>query len=413
LLAATICAEIALAPVAAAVFGRVTAAGLVLNFAAIPLMTITQLSALATLAADPIAPRVVRPAAALTHGAAHALVESARLVEIAPWLSRELPPPAWALVAAYYAAAVALLLPRRRRPAVAVLAASSALMMTAPASTVRGAVPSGPGLLRAVFLDVGQGDATLVTLPDGRALLVDAGGIPGTAFDVGSRVVAPALRLLGVRRLEELIVTHADPDHVGGALGVVRAFGPAVIREGAPVPPHQGLRALAGWAAGSGAAWRTVQAGDVDRIAGVEIRVLHPPMPDWERQRVRNDDSIVLELRFGEVSIVLPGDIGREPERSLAPRLALAPLVVLKAPHHGSATSSTAEFLQAAHPAVVVFSAGRENRFGHPAPAVVDRYRSRRAAIFRTDQEGAVLIETDGTTVWARTHAGRQLTLVR
>jgi competence protein ComEC len=405
--AATACAEAVLAPAGAALFGRVTLAGLVLNFAAIPLMTLAQLSALATLGVEPLSAAAARAAGVTTHGAAFGLVESARLVDVLPWLSRDLAPPAWPVIAAYYMACGAVLVRGRSRLALAALAASATVIVAGPACATRGAVAPRPGLLRAVFLDVGQGDATLVTLPDGRALLVDAAGAPGTSFDMGARVVVPALRVLGVRRLEELVVTHGDPDHVGGALGVAQAFRPRVIREGAPVPPHAGLRELRDWAAQAGAVWRTVQAGDADRAGGVEIRVLHPPMPEWERQRVRNDDSVVLEFRLGDVSVVLPGDIGHEPERALVPRLALAPLVVLKAPHHGSATSSTPAFLRAVRPAAVVVSAGRNNRFGHPAPVVVGRYRTAGAALFRTDEDGAVVVETDGKTVWVRTWSGR------
>jgi competence protein ComEC len=235
--------------------------------------------------------------------------------------------------------------------------------------------------------------------------------VPGSPFDIGERVVGPALRVLGVRRLAELVVTHGDPDHLGGALSIGRRFMPRVVREGIAVPRHAGLRELATHAAASGAVWRTVQAGDLDRVAGVDIRILHPPLPDWERQRVRNDDSIVLELRFGDVSVLLPGDIGRAPEFGLAPHLALAPLVVLKAPHHGSATSSTREFIEAVKPSVVVFSTGRRNRFGHPAPAVVARYRHAGATMFNTAWDGAVVMETDGTTIEITTLGGTKLLL--
>jgi len=130
--------------------------------------------------------------------------------------------------------------------------------------------------------------------------------------------------------------------------------------------------------------------------------VLHPPPPEWERQRVRNEDSVVLEIRIGRVSVVLPGDIGTEGERLLLPRLERGRLVILKAPHHGSATSSTQPFLDALRPSAVLFSCGRDNRFGHPHPAVVARYEAMDAEIFSTAQDGAVFVDTDGTAaeVW-------------
>ncbi|MBA3231672.1 MAG: ComEC/Rec2 family competence protein [Acidobacteria bacterium] len=413
LLGATICAELALAPVGAALFSRVTLAGLVVNFAAVPLMTLTQLAAMATLAASWFSDSAAGAAGMVADGAAWGLVESARLVDVAPWLAHEVARPRWTLVAAYYAACVWLVLGWRRAVAAGCVGAGYLLLVAAPLPFTRDAAPPRPGLLRAVFLDVGQADATLVTLPDGRALLVDAGGSPGSSFDVGARIVAPALRALGVRRLEELVVTHGDADHAGGALSISRLFRPRVIREGTPVPRDELMKALADYADASGAAWRMVQAGDVDRVAGVEIRVLHPPLPDWERQRVRNDDSIVLEFRYGDVSIVLPGDIGREPELALLPRLDLAPLVVLKAAHHGSASSSTAPFLRAIRPAAVIFSAGRNNRFGHPAPVVVERFRASGTEIFRTDEDGAIVVETDGRTVEVRTFGGRRVSIER
>ena len=124
------------------------------------------------------------------------------------------------------------------------------------------------GVLRVVFLDVGQGDATLLMLPDGRAFLVDAGGLPvaplqdpldGPAFDIGERVVSRALRAFGVRSLDAFVLTHGDPDHIGGARAVLRSFRPRAIWEGVPVPPHEPLRRLAEAADSVGAEWRTVQ----------------------------------------------------------------------------------------------------------------------------------------------------------
>jgi competence protein ComEC len=369
---------------------------------------VTQLAALVTLAASVAGDAAAVLPGAITDAAAWGLVESARLVDAAPWLAYEVARPAWTLIALYYAVCLWLLLARRRWPAAVCAVAVYLSLIALPLSLTRDARPPRPGYLRAVFLDVGQGDATLVQLPDGRALLVDAGGIPATSFDFGGRVVAPALRALGVRRLDEIVITHGDLDHLGGALSLARRFGPRTIREGTPVPPDEHLRALAAHAAASGAVWRIVQAGDVDRVAGVDIRIWHPPIPDWERQKVRNEDSIVVEFRYGDVSIVLPGDIGREAESLIAPRFDLAPLVILKAPHHGSAGSSTLAFIQAARPAAVVFSAGRHNRFGHPAPVVLQRYRAAGAVIFRTDEDGAVMVETDGRDVVIRTWSGKE-----
>jgi competence protein ComEC len=115
---------------------------------------------------------------------------------------------------------------------------------------------------------------------------------------------------------------------------------------------------------------------------------------------------VVLEIRLGGAAVVLPGDIGKEGEAAVLPVLDPAPVVILKAPHHGSATSSTGVLVDLLRPSAVIFSCGRDNRFGHPHPAVVARYRTAGAALFSTAQDGAVFVETDGTTVAVRGRFG-------
>ena len=143
-------------------------------------------------------------------------------------------------------------------------------------------------------------------------------------------------------------------------------------------------------------AWRWLQAGDRLDLGGVELRVHHPGVSDWERQKVRNDDSLVIELRYGQVSMLLTGDIGREVEQALIPTLDLLPIVVLKSPHHGSGTSSSQEFIEKLKPRVVVIGVGRANPYGHPVPHVLERYEASGCDVFRTDRDGQIEVETDG-----------------
>jgi competence protein ComEC len=150
-----------------------------------------------------------------------------------------------------------------------------------------------------------------------------------------------------------------------------------------------------------------VRRGETIASGSASIHVLNPPAPDWERRRVRNDDSIVLDVRVGNVSFILPGDIGADVEPQVFAEFSRAPLTIVKAPHHGSAGSSSDALIAAAHPAAVVFSAGQRNAFGHPAPVVVDRYRAASAAIFRTDRDGAIVMDTDGRAVTVWTWGGR------
>jgi competence protein ComEC len=262
------------------------------------------------------------------------------------------------------------------------------------------------GWLHVTGIDVGQGDATLIRLPDASTLLVDTGGLGGqSSFDIGARVVAPAIWARGVGRLDGLLLTHGDPDHIGGAPTIVDVFRPSMIWEGIVVPSHAPMAALRVQARERGLTWQTLVEGADWQHAGVRLHVWSPAPPDWERRKVRNDDSVVLELRYGDVSIVLPGDIGRDIERDLAPRIPPSALRVLKLPHHGSATSSSAAFLDALRPAVALVSCGRDNRFGHPAREVMARLAERHIPVIRTDAGGEIDLETDGRTLTVRPQA--------
>ena len=407
----TLCAELALFPISATIFHRITLAGLALNFAAIPLMTVAQLAGLAVLALFPISTAFARGAGWIAASAADALTASTVLLDVAPWLTWRVPAPAPAIVATYYGAWAIALLPRTRRVlrrGAWAISAIAAILIAIPSLTepVSRRLP-GNDQLRVTFLDVGQGDSILVQFPGGVSMLVDAAGLPGSSFDLGERVITPALLTLGVRRLDYLAITHGDPDHVVGAPTVARDFTPREIWEGTLVPPHAVLQTLRAMVIGRGGAARLVRPDDKLQIGPVELRVLHPPEPDWERQRVRNDDSIVLELRYGDVSILLTGDIGAAVEESLISKLSGAPLRILKAAHHGSATSSAEAWLDAARPAAVVISCGRDNRYGHPAAAVLQRVAAQGAEIFRTDQDGAITVTTDGRSATVRTFTGQ------
>jgi len=160
-----------------------------------------------------------------------------------------------------------------------------------------------------------------------------------------------------------------------------------------------------------GARWANVYAGDHITIDDVEVVVRHPRRADWERQKVRNDDSIVLEVRWRDVSIVLTGDIGRSVEGEIAATFPPARLRVVKIPHHGSLTSSSVDFVNALRPQVAIVSAGRSNHFGHPVPEVMERYRAIGTEVFRTDRDGAVMVESDGYSLDVRAFIGRRTSL--
>ncbi len=417
LVLASACAEAVLAPVGAMVFQRVTLAGLAVNLAAVPCMALVQLGAMVTAAADAVGAAPLASAAGwVTHLSVRGLVESAALVDVAPWLTWRVPAPSLVVVIGYYVSLIVWVCASSSscaswrhfvRAAGVGTAALFLWIILAPPTLSR---ITGDGRLHLTAMDVGQGDAFLVTFPNGRTLMVDTGGVSIRGdFDIGDRVLGLALRARGVARLDYLSFTHGDPDHIGGAASLARDFSPAEIWDGVFVANHEPTMKLRAIGARRRAAWRPLQAGDRLNIAGVELRIHHPPPPDWERQKVRNDDSLVIELRYGQVSMLLTGDIGREVEQALIPTLDLLPIVVLKSPHHGSGTSSSKELVEAITPRVVVISCGRGNPYGHPVPYVLDRYRSVGAEIFRTDQDGQIEITTDGVRLKLATFTGRSV----
>jgi competence protein ComEC len=405
---ASLASEVVLLPVSALFFNRVTLAGLVLNLGAVPLMAVVQIAASLTVAADAASGSSALPAVPglVAAVAARGLVVTSHVVEWWPWLALRVPAPHWVVTALYLAAVAGVVVwvesashRRRFAGAAAFVAVSAGLWILLAPHTWKWPWKAD-GRLTIVALDVGQGDATLIEFPGGQRWLVDAGGLPGGGrFDIGARVVAPALWWRGVGRLDRLVLTHGDPDHIGGATAVIDDFRPAVT-EGVPVPSHLPLAAVRAHAASRGRAWSEASTGTSWRVGEVAVRVWHPEPPDWERQRVRNDDSIVLELRYRDVSVILPGDISAEVERALISRIPAAPRRVVKLAHHGSGTSTSAEWLDGLSPQVAIVSCGRENRYGHPAPGVLARLRERGIEVRRTDVEGMVVVATDGTKVW-------------
>ena len=412
LLAARLYAEAALMPVGAVLFGRVSLAGLFLNFLAIPLMAITQIAGMIAVGMAGVSAPLSAAVGWVAHLAATLPVESTRFLDLFPWLAFRVRPPAWSTIVVYYAGLLSLLWPGRGALARALsrllLAATALWILSAPWRPALVGLPPA-GRLRVTFLDVGQADATLVQTPDRRSLLVDASGTRSPRSDIRSRVVAPALWALGVRRLAAAALSHGDPDHAGGLGAVLRDFRPHEVWDGVPVPNHPELDALRTQADRLGIRWRQVALGDRIRFGPVSITIAHPPAPDWERVRVRNDDSVVLDIRYGGVAVLLPGDIGREVEGAVVASLRPAPFRIVKVPHHGSAGSSTPEFVAALGPCLAIVSAGRTNPFGHPAPDVVARYREAGALVLETARAGAITVETDGSAIQVRTESGRHL----
>ena len=393
---ASLAIEIALLPVSATLFSRVTGAGLVLNLLAVPLMGVVQIAALAATLADPF-PAIAGPAGWISHAAAQALVGSANLVTLAPWSTARVPSPPAGVVAAYYLALAALIFWKSRLPRVIAAVALVAMTLVIIGAPLPTRPQSSEQKLRLTMFDVGQGESILIERPRGRTMLVDTGGAPfGGGVDVGSRVLAPALWARGVRSLDTLLITHGDPDHLGGALAVLGDFAPHRLWMGVAVPNHRPTLDVLDAAARMETPVEFKRRGEVDADDDLRVRVLHPPPTDWERRRVRNDDSVVLEIVYGDVAVLLTGDVSEQIEREILPQLTYAKTRILKVAHHGSRTSSSIELLSEWQPQFALISAGRGNTFGHPTQDVLRRLEAIHAVVFRTDRDGQITLETDG-----------------
>jgi competence protein ComEC len=256
-----------------------------------------------------------------------------------------------------------------------------------------------PHELEITAIDVGQGDSILVIAPEGRTMLVDAGGSIGpvrSEFDYGEDVVSPYLWWRGLERLDVVVLTHAHGDHIGGLARVVQNFRPRELWLGMN-PETAALDHLLQVAAANGVVIRKHVAGDEVDWGGAHIRVLSPPQ-DWHvKAQPRNDDSLSFLISFENTRAFLAGDLEKRMERFVAGESPAADL--LKVAHHGSATSTTEDLLRAVHPRYAVISAGYHNSYGHPRLEVLERLQAAHVRTYRTDMLGGVTFLLDGKTV--------------
>jgi competence protein ComEC len=273
------------------------------------------------------------------------------------------------------------------------------------------------GLVRLTFLDVGQGDAAVVQSPDGVTMVVD-GGARSRRYDYGESAVTPYLLSAGDTRIESVVMTHPDNDHSGGLPYVIRTLGAeqvfgvdggvltGAMAEMSAASAERGTTPTLG----AGGTIHRSRAGDIP----LSVEVIYPRAPgdidllDGDA----NADSLVLMVRYGAFRALLTGDIEADVEGFLAQGAAEGWIDigahVLKVPHHGSRSSSSARFVDAVSPSHAVVSVGARNRYGHPSQDVLARYEDADATVLRTDFDGAITLATDGTRVWVRRWAGER-----
>ena len=388
LLAASAAAILATLVPVAYYFHRVSFIGLLANPVIVPLMGYGAVVAgFASLPLSFIAP-----------GAAGALVQlAAWLVRISDavivYLGRV---PVWTgycptrldlLLAVLSLCALSFVRPRKAGFALALL-----LLLTLAARAVP-EKPGGDGLLRVTFLSVGQGDAALVELPDGKKMLVDGGGnFDDAELRVGRRLLGPALHALGVDRIDFLVLSHEHPDHLQGVLWVAANLPVGEFWESGVTQGTLQYQELKWVLVARGVPVRLLSAGVAPFPAGaVRVEPLWPPAGSAATADA-NDTSLVFRLRYGEATVLFTGDLGEEQEQELVARGVPLGCTLLKVAHHGSSYSSSEAFLARAKPKAAVISAGFGNSFHLPAPSTVARLQHRGIRVYRTDLEGSVRV---------------------
>jgi competence protein ComEC len=259
------------------------------------------------------------------------------------------------------------------------------------------APPEGAAWL--TVLDVGQGEAVLVRTAQ-HALLVDTGPRYVSGEDAGARVVAPTLWHQGINRLDGLVLTHDDMDHTGGAVSLLQSHRPDWLLTSLAGVPMSSLGAIGQSVRRVRPDALTCRAGQTWAWDGVRFDVLHPPAHHYANAGYSdNNRGCVIRVQTARFSALLAADIERLAEMNLSERGVLQPADVLIAPHHGSHSSSTPEFLAAVRSHWIVIPVGHRNRYGHPHPEVLARYRASRAVLARTDRDGAVTLRLEGEKI--------------
>jgi competence protein ComEC len=265
------------------------------------------------------------------------------------------------------------------------------------------------GQLEMTAIDVGQGDSILVVFPDGKRMLVDGGGIPAfgrqskSQLDIGEDVVAPYLWNRSLRSIDIVVLSHAHEDHIGGLPALVADFRPKELWTGA-TPESASWHTLRETAMRTGTRIIPMLSPRRFQCGGAQVEVL-APFPDYvPGDAPKNNDSLVLRLRFGRHAFFLGGDVERQIEWGMLAANELDHADVLKVAHHGSKTSSTEQFLSAVTPTFAVISAGFENSYGHPNRDVLERLEQHHSEILRTDQQGLITIRSDGRRLTVETN---------
>lgn len=416
-------AQVAALPLTAYHFSLVS---LIAPVAGILLVPISELLLVSGMAVAGLSALIPIPAMAWMpiHWLCQFLLQTTQVFAAPDFAAVALPPPPAGSVIAFYVAFVVLSLTFRhlatrrtffpetppRRSTVQLAAFPLAALFALPLLVVLPPILAAKlqsNQLRVTFLDVGQGDSTVIETPDGAVAVIDGGGYPGTderyTGDPGSRIVVPFLRRRGINRIDVLVPTHPDEDHVQGLIAVTRAFPiRRVLDGGVPDGGNDASARLRQLLQRKIIPVTKARRGQTIPLgtSGVMLDVLHPAETLLTNTRsFTNGNSIILRLRYRNATMLFTADAEEAAEANLLQSGMPLQADVLKVGHHGSRSSSGQSFLATVSPSVAIISCGRENSFGHPAGDVLAKLKVVGATTYRTDRQGAIVVTTDGKRI--------------